>query len=142
MVNETIYIDKTSLEDLIKFQSVDFEVIDGYYFNEVKASSIKNEDLNSIILNIDIDLGEKAKIKKISFIGNKIFKDKKLIEILASEEHKFWKFISNKVYLNQSIIDLDVRLLENYYRKWKTRRKLTGNDGGGKRETNRTFSIL
>ena len=43
-------------------------------------------------------------------------KDKKLLELIASEEHKFWKFISNKVYLNQSLIDLDKKLLENFYK--------------------------
>ena len=88
----------------------------GYYFSKVESSFIKNDQLNSIRLKIDIDLGEKAKIKKISFIGDKKIKDKKLLEVIASEEHKFWKFISNKVYLNQSIIELDKRLLENYYR--------------------------
>ena len=36
---------------------------------------------NSVILNIDIDLGKKAKIKKIIFIGDKKFKDKKLLEM-------------------------------------------------------------
>ena len=94
----------------------DILTTNGYYFSEVKTSFIKNEDLNSIILNINIDLGEKAKIKKISFIGDKVFKEKKLIEILASEEHKFWKFISNKVYLSKNLINLDKRLLENYYK--------------------------
>jgi outer membrane protein insertion porin family len=88
----------------------------GYYFSKVESSFIENNQLNSIRLKIDIDLGEKAKIKKISFIGDKKIKDKKLLEVIASEEHKFWKFISNKVYLNQSTIELDKRLLENYYR--------------------------
>ena len=32
-----------------------------------------------------------------------------------SEEHKFWKFISNKKYLNEEIINLDKRLLKNFY---------------------------
>ena len=88
----------------------------GYYFSKVETSYIENKDLNSISLKININLGEKAKIKKISFIGDKKIKDKKLLEVLASEEHKFWKFISNKVYLNQSTIELDKRLLENYYK--------------------------
>ena len=43
-----------------------------------------------------IDLGEKAKIKKISFVGNKIFKDKELKNLIVSEEYKFWKFVSSK----------------------------------------------
>ena len=88
----------------------------GYYFSKIRPSIIENDDLNSIEIEIEIDLGEKAKIKKISFIGDKKIKDKKLLEVVASEEHKFWKFVSNKVFLNQSIIDLDVRLLENYYK--------------------------
>ncbi len=88
----------------------------GYYFSKIKPSILKNKQLNSIEVEIDIDLGQKAKIKEISFIGDKKIKDKKLLEVIASEEHKFWKFISNKVYLNQSIIDLDIRLLENYYK--------------------------
>ncbi len=87
----------------------------GYYFSTIKTSFSKNEDLNSINLKIEVELGEKAKIKNISFIGNKVIKDKKLLEIIASEEHKFWKFISNKVYLNENLINLDKRLLKNYY---------------------------
>ena len=65
---------------------------------------------------LDINEGPKARVKNISFIGNKKIKDKKLLEIIASEEHKFWKFISNNVYLNQSRINLDKRLIENYYK--------------------------
>ncbi len=100
----------------------DLRVIDdilktnGYYFSKIDVSFDKNTDLNSLKLKFDIDLGEKAKIKKISFIGNKIFKDKKLIEIIASEENKFWKFISRNVYLNKNLINLDKRLLQNYYK--------------------------
>ena len=32
MVNQIIYIDKTSLEDAINFQEIEFAIIDGYYF--------------------------------------------------------------------------------------------------------------
>ena len=88
----------------------------GYYFSSIDITTETNEQLNSIIINLDIDLGKKAKIKDIVFIGDKKFKDKKLLELIASEEYKFWKFITNKVYLNQSLINLDKRLLENYYK--------------------------
>ena len=71
----------------------------GYYFSEINSQKEINNDLNSVILNIDIQLGNKAKIKEIIFLGDKKIKDKKLLEIIASEEHKFWKFITNKVYL-------------------------------------------
>ena len=88
----------------------------GYYFTKISPSIFENNELNSIQVEIEIDLGEKAKIKEISFIGDKKIKDKKLLEVIASEEHKFWKFVSGKVFLNQSIIDLDIRLLQNYYK--------------------------
>tara|TARA_X000000950_G_scaffold279996_1_gene373740 strand:- start:33 stop:2279 length:2247 start_codon:yes stop_codon:yes gene_type:complete len=88
----------------------------GYYFSKINVKSEKNENLNSILLNLDIELGDKAKIKEIIFIGDKKYKDKKLLEVIASEKHKFWKFISKKVYLNESLINLDKRLLINYYK--------------------------
>ena len=88
----------------------------GYYFSKIQLSKEENNEFNSIVLNIDIDLGKKAKIKDIVFIGDKKFKDKKLLELIASEEYKFWKFITKKVYLNQSLVDLDKRLLEIFYK--------------------------
>ena len=88
----------------------------GYYFVEIDTSYIENKELNSIELNIDIDQGEKAQIKDIQFIGDKKIKDKKLLEVIASEEHKFWKVVSNKVYLNENLVNLDKRLLENFYK--------------------------
>ena len=86
----------------------------GYYFAKVK-SSIKENTNDTIDLIYDIDLGDKALIGEIQFIGDKKFKDRKLRNIIVSEESKFWKFISNKKYLDQSRIDLDVRLLRNFY---------------------------
>ncbi len=88
----------------------------GFYFAKINSLVEKNDELNSIKLRLDINQGPRAKIKEIVFLGDKKIKDKKLLEVIASEEHKFWKFISNKVYLNQSLIDLDKRLLENFYK--------------------------
>ncbi len=86
----------------------------GYYFSKVDPFI---EVLNNNMVNIDyrIDLGEKSKIGKISFIGNKVFKDNKLRSILVSEEYKFWKFISGKKFLKEELIELDKRLLKNFY---------------------------
>ena len=88
----------------------------GYYFSNITSSRNLNEELNSVDLKINIDLGEKAKIKKIIFLGEKVFKDKRLKEVITSEEHKFWKFISSNVYINEELIELDKRLLTNYFK--------------------------
>ncbi len=86
----------------------------GYFFSNVDVIIEKLSD-NKVNLIYNVDIGDKAKIKKISFIGNKIFKDRKLRSIIVSEEYKFWKFISGKKFLNQDLIDLDERLLKNFY---------------------------
>ena len=78
----------------------------GYYFSKVDAQIVELNN-NKIELIIDIDLGEKAKIKKISFVGDKNFKDSTLKSLIISEEYKFWKIISGKKYLNENIINFD-----------------------------------
>jgi len=86
----------------------------GYYFSEISASIEELSD-NKVNINYIINLKDKSKIKKITFLGNKIFKDGKLKSIIVSEETKFWKFISSKKYLNEDLIQLDTRLLKNFY---------------------------
>ncbi len=86
----------------------------GYFFSKVDVI-IETLGDNKINVTYDIDMGEKAKIKKISFMGDKIFKDRKLRSVIVSEEYKFWKFISGKKFLNQNILDLDERLLKSFY---------------------------
>ena len=86
----------------------------GYYFSKVNpyVESLEN---NMVIVEYKIELGDKAKIGKISFLGDKIFKDKKLKSIIVSEEYKFWKFISGKKYLQEQLVSIDKRLLTNFY---------------------------
>jgi len=87
---------------------------EGYYFSEVEVFTEKLID-NKLKITYDIKLNEKSKIKKISFLGNKIFKNRSLRNIILSEEYKFWKFISGKKYLSENLIEIDKRLLKNFY---------------------------
>ena len=105
--NEILFLeDKKNITEALKQK--------GYFFSKV---DIMVEDLseNRINLIYNVEIGDKAKIKKISFIGDKIFKDRKLRSVIVSEEYKFWKFISGKKFLNQNLINLDERLLKNFY---------------------------
>ena len=86
----------------------------GYYFSKVETS-ITELNNNKIDLVYEVDLGKKSKIKKISFVGDKVFKDRKLKRIITSEEFKFWKFISGTKYLNENLISFDMKLLKNFY---------------------------
>ena len=86
----------------------------GYYFAKIDPY-IEILDDNMISIDYRINLGEKSKIGKISFIGDKIFKDRKLRSIIISEEYKFWKFVSGKKFLKEELIEIDKRLLKNFY---------------------------
>ena len=88
----------------------------GYYFAKISSAKNVDETLNTLNLKIDVEIGEKAKIKKIVFLGEKIFKEKRLKEVIVSQEHKFWKFVSRNVYINEELINLDKRLLINYFK--------------------------
>ena len=87
----------------------------GYYFAKVESKYLKNEN-NTIDLIFEINLGERALIEKIKFIGNKVLKDRNLKQVIISEEAKFWKFISKRKYLDVKRIELDKNLLKNYYK--------------------------
>ena len=88
----------------------------GYYSPKVEARIQEAKvGKNSINLIFEINKGERQKISKIYFIGEKKIKTKRLRDVIASEESKFWKFISRNVYLNEERIELDKRLLKNFY---------------------------
>ena len=65
---------------------------------------------------VEINRGEQTKISSINFIGNKSIRSNRLRDVIASEEDKFWKFISKNTNLSENLIQLDKRLLTNYYR--------------------------
>ncbi len=87
----------------------------GYYSVELEAVVDTNEN-NTVNLTYNFDLGEIAKIKKIKFIGEKIFSDGTLRNIIISEEAKFWKFITRNKFLDSNRVKADVSRLENYYK--------------------------
>ena len=103
----------------------------GYYFVELDVFTKENEN-NTVDLTYEFNLGEIAKIYKIKFIGNKVFGDNKLRNIIISEETKFWKFITRNKFLDTNRIKADVFKLENYYR----------NRGYYNVKINSTFAII
>ncbi len=87
----------------------------GYYFVKLETSLVTNKN-NTVDLIYDFNLGEIAKIKKINFIGDKIFNDNTLRNIIISEESKFWKFITRNKFLDTNRINADVSRLIEFYK--------------------------
>ena len=87
----------------------------GYYFSNI-ITSYDSKDNKTIDLFYKINLGQKAKLSKITFIGDKQVKENLLRDVIVSEEYRFWKIISGKKFLNENLIKLDERLLVNFYK--------------------------
>ena len=87
----------------------------GYNSAKVEAK-IREIDKDNLDLVIEIDRGQQTKISSINFIGNNNVRSRRLRDVIASEEDKFWKVISRNTNLSENLISLDKRLLLNYYK--------------------------
>ena len=115
-------IDTKEKGSLIKSRlAKDIELIESLYsslgYNMAKAEAkLRKIDEANFDLLIEIDRGEQTRISKISFIGNNSIRSMRLRDVIASEEDKFWKVISKNTILSENLINLDIRLLNNYYK--------------------------
>ena len=118
-INKQLTLKDRSSYNLIDLENDKFIILSnlknrGYYQPNIEVfTEIKENNFIDIVYKIE--LGSKAKIKKISFTGDKVFKDNKLKSLILSEEYKPWKFISGKKYLNEETINIDNRLLKNFF---------------------------
>ncbi len=87
----------------------------GFYFAEIETKVVDNNN-NTVNIIYNFNLGNRAKINEIKFIGNKIFKNSKLRKLIISEESKPWKFLTQNKFLNEKTVEIDVNLLENYFK--------------------------
>ena len=107
------YIENNLANDTDKIKKIYSQA--GYNFAKVNTK-IRKVDDKRLDLILEIDRGKITKISKISFTGNKKVKRKRLRDVIASEENKFWKFITRNTRFNQNLVNLDIRLLNNYYK--------------------------
>jgi outer membrane protein insertion porin family len=107
------FIESNSNKDINTIK--DFYASIGYNFTEVDAK-IRKIDENNLDLIFNINKGELTTISKITFTGDKKLKEKRLRDIIASEEDKFWKVITRNTRFSKNLIDFDKRLLINYYK--------------------------
>lgn len=66
MVGKNIYVCKFDLEDLIKFHKIEFDIIDGYYYNQGRNNKLKEV--------IDFVFNERLEMKKLKNPLEQIYK--------------------------------------------------------------------
>ena len=132
------FIESKAIADVVRIKKILQSV--GYYFT--KVDSFITENLNGTVnLTFDIALGKKSYIDEILFIGDKKIKSGKLSNIIASEEYKFWKILSNKKFLDEERINLDKRLLVNYYKN-KGYYNINVKNSSVKQNNNENFQLI
>ena len=86
-------------------------------FNFLKVNSkIETFPKKRVNVYFNLDKGELTKISKINFKGDRKIRDRRLRDVITSQEDKFWKVLTKNTRVNSKNIELDKRLLTNYYK--------------------------
>lgn len=125
-IKDEIFLDllqnkKNSLFDKNKLIE-DLDLIKNIYLTKGFASpsviTLSEEySKDRINLIIEIKEGEQSSISSIKFVGNKSFSSKFLLSKIKSEQLKFYNFFDRGSNLNSSLIENDINLLKDFYKK-------------------------
>ena len=106
---------KRSTLEKVKSELVRSYASNGRYGADVEIVEVK-KPRNRLEINIEVDEGKSAKIKKINIIGNETFTDEELLDGFELSEGTFFSFLSsNDQYSREKLIG-DIETLESYYR--------------------------
>lgn len=87
----------------------------GFYSASIEPRIIQKEQ-NRIDLVYEITEGPETTIRHITFIGNKSFPSSTLEKIINSENHRWYKFLSNNDKYDPDRLAYDQELLRRFYR--------------------------
>lgn len=107
MIGKKMYVNKITLEDLIEFQNIKFNIIRGYYFNEGKNDKIQK--VIKYLFNERLDWKKKQnpteqvfKLIMNSGYGKSIMKEIETENHFFNDKEKFQKYLSkNYNYINE-----------------------------------------
>ncbi len=134
--DEVKSITRSTIEDHLKERGIDFKTntplnmktiwkveesikellgSKGYLDAEVRAE-IKPITAKTRSVHFKVKHGPKTKIKKIEFIGNEIFTDRKLKRVMKlTKERRFWAFFSKKELYHPAKYELDIGNVRDLY---------------------------
>ena len=106
---------KRSTLEKVKYELVRSYASNGRYGANVEIEEI-NQPRNTIEINIIVDEGTGAKIKKINIIGNEIFSNEELREAFELSEGSFFSFLRNDNAYSKEKLKGDIETLESFYK--------------------------
>ena len=101
-------------------ERVKSELIRSYASNGRYGADVEIDEIikprNRIDINIEVDEGKSAEIKKINIIGNEIYTNEELIDGFELSEGSFFSFLSNDNQYSREKLKGDIETLESFYR--------------------------
>ena len=88
----------------------------GYYDATVQPEIIRLPQ-NRVDVIYRINDGPETLISKISFVGNRVFSEGRLAEVINSREQRWWRFLSTADEYNPERLNYDKELLRRFYLK-------------------------
>lgn len=107
-------LDATSVKNDIQALLKHYEE-KGYFLASVDYTEKKISDEN-IELIFNIKEFDKVKVKKVSFLGNKAFKDEEIKSILQTQEDSLFSFLSGSGNFKEVNFQNDIERLKYFYR--------------------------
>lgn len=90
----------------------------GYYLVEISTEIVPlDTEKNELELVFDIKENPEAKIKRISFVGNKIFSDRKLSKEMVTKVKGFLSFLTQSGKYKDAKLERDLTVLEMFYQE-------------------------
>jgi len=84
-------------------------------FAAVVEPKVIQLEQNRVDLVFEINEGEQTGIKKIRFVGNKVFPDKRLLSQISTDETRWYNFLSSSDTYDPDRLTFDRELLRRYY---------------------------
>tara|TARA_Y100000768_G_scaffold358847_1_gene314949 strand:+ start:5280 stop:7700 length:2421 start_codon:yes stop_codon:yes gene_type:complete len=106
---------KRSTLERVKSELIRSYASNGRYGADVEIDEIV-KPRNRIDINIEVDEGKSAEIKKINIIGNEIYTNEELIDGFELSEGSFFSFLSNDNQYSREKLKGDIETLESFYR--------------------------
>ena len=108
-----VYNKKVAIDGMQKLLEI-YE-LSGRFGASIEPNIIELEN-NRVDLIFEINEGPLIKITSIQFNGNKRFSDRKLKQVIASREKRWWAFLSSADKYDQNRLTFDTRLLSQFYK--------------------------
>ena len=101
-------------------QKVKSELVRSYASNGRYGAAVEIEEIkkprNRVEVQIEVDEGKSAKIKKINIIGNEIFTNEELLKGFELSEGSFFSFLNNNNAYSREKLRGDIETLESFYK--------------------------